>query len=53
MRREVFRKARKSLDTHKHIISKQFFPVDKCEIVNLPKTAVNMRKDIKKGRVMI
>lgn len=55
MRREVFRKVRKNIniETHRHLVSKQFFPVDKCEIVDLPKTTIHIRKDIKKGRVLI
>lgn len=42
-----------NFETHRHLISKQFFPVDRCEIVDLPKSSTAMRKDIKKGRVMM
>lgn len=34
----------KNETTHRQIISKQFFPVDKCEILDLPATSYPSRR---------
>ena len=44
---EVFIKNSKKsavFENQRQIIAKQLFPIDKCEIVDLPKTAFGMRK---------
>lgn len=33
-----------NLETHRHLVSKQFFPYDRCEIVEFPKSSGNARK---------
>ena len=53
MREQCRQRKSINFETHRHLVSKQFFPLEKCEIVELPKSSAGHRKDIKKGRVMI